>query len=300
MEYSEQINPADRNYNTISPSAKSLLVLKGYTNIPFARKAADLLNEQREEKHIFDFNKKDTMFWGRVVHFESRYWSIDQLLADTDITNILELSSGFSFRGLEMAKQKGIHYIDTDLPELIETKKKFVAAIQNDENIQLEGTLETLPLNALDRNQFMEIVNRFPPGKIAIVNEGLLMYLDQKEKEQVCSIIHDILKERGGYWITADIYIMGKLKSYSGKMEEKTKAFFEQHRIEENKFKSKENAKSFFEKMGLVIDREAERDHSKLSALKYLMKTITLWQMFRYRKAPGIQSTWRLKVDPEK
>ncbi len=297
MKNSEQINPAGRNYNTISPSAWSLLVLKGYTNIPFARKAADLLNEQREEKHIFDFNKKDTMFWGRVVHFESRYWSIDQLLADLDIKNILELSSGFSFRGLEMAKQKGIHYIDTDLPELIETKKKFVNAISEKENVQQEGTLETLPLNALDRNQFIEVVNRFPPGKLAIINEGLLMYLNEKEKEQVCSIIHDVLKERGGYWITADIYIMGKLKSYTSKMEEKTKAFFEQHRIEENKFRSKEGAKDFFKKMGLVIDKEAQRDHSKLSALKYLVKNITFWQMFRYRKAPKIQSTWRLKVD---
>jgi hypothetical protein len=39
------------------------------------------------------------------------------------IKNILELSSGFSFRGLETTKQKGFYYIGTDLPDVIATKK---------------------------------------------------------------------------------------------------------------------------------------------------------------------------------
>ena len=42
MKSMEQINLNNRNYNTISPSAKSILLMKGHTNIPFARQTAEL------------------------------------------------------------------------------------------------------------------------------------------------------------------------------------------------------------------------------------------------------------------
>jgi hypothetical protein len=71
----DELNITNRNFNTISPSAKSLLLMKGYTNIPFARQTAELLNYP--EKYNPDFDKKDMTFWARTLHFESRYWSID-------------------------------------------------------------------------------------------------------------------------------------------------------------------------------------------------------------------------------
>jgi peptide methionine sulfoxide reductase MsrA len=55
---------------------------------------------------------------------ENRYWSINQLLNDLAIKNILEISSGYSFGSLEYARQKGVHYIDTDSPDVITTKKE--------------------------------------------------------------------------------------------------------------------------------------------------------------------------------
>src|SRR4051812_34896058 len=123
MDDNEQINLVNRNFNTISPSAKSLLLIKGYTNIPFAKQTAELI--KYPEKYNPDFAKRDITFWARTLHFEKRYWSIDHLLTDLAIKNILELSSGFSFRGLETAKRKGFHYIDTDLPNVIEMKRDF-------------------------------------------------------------------------------------------------------------------------------------------------------------------------------
>ena len=110
-----------RNYNDISPSAKSLVLLKGLTNIPFARETAALISHP--EKYVPEFENTDLAFWKRVVHFEMRYWSIDQLLSELAISNILELSSGFSFRGLDTVSKKKVFYIDTDLEELIASKK---------------------------------------------------------------------------------------------------------------------------------------------------------------------------------
>jgi O-methyltransferase involved in polyketide biosynthesis len=287
------MNSINRNYNTISPSAKSLLLMKGHTNIPFARQTAELI--VHPDKFNPDFNNKNMSFWARVLHFENRYWTIDQLLADLTIKNILELSSGFSFRGLETIKKKGFYYIDTDLPDVIAIKKHIMTFLSKN-SLNTEGKLEILPLNALDQRQFHEIVTHFPDGEIAIVNEGLLMYLDTIEKEKLCAIIHKILKERGGYWITADIYLKKQIDKLDLNIDSKTQRFFEQHQIENNKFDSFEDAKTFFKRMGFRIDKEADIKNSKLSSLKYFMKSTTIKQLIRIRRAGKMQATWLLSL----
>jgi O-methyltransferase involved in polyketide biosynthesis len=289
----EQEDITNLNYNSISPSARSLLLLKGHTNIPFARQTAELLTSPN--KYIPDFNNRDMTFWARVVHFENRYWSIDKLLEDLPIKNILELSSGFSFRSLETSGKSGFYYIDTDLPDVINLKKDFITALRN-RSFSTEGKLELAPLNCLNEPQFHEIVSHFPMGEIVIVNEGLLMYLDSKEKENLCNIIHKILKERGGYWITADIYIKKSQAKLNLKIDDKTTDFFLKHNIEENKFNSYEEAESFFRRMGFIIDKEAVLKHSELSSIKYFLKSVTIKQLFKIRKTGKIQATWRLRV----
>jgi O-methyltransferase involved in polyketide biosynthesis len=283
----------DRNYNTISPSAKWLILMKGYTDIPFARRTAELISFPQKFKP--DFSQKDLTFWARTVHFERRYWSVDQLLVGLNIKNILELSSGYTFRGLEAIKQKGVHYIDTDLPELITAKMNFVKTLQN-ETANTDGLLEVLPLNALDEQQFEDTVARFSNSQLAIVNEGLLMYLNLSEKEKLCAIIHKILKERGGYWITADIYLKRRTEKLHLKFEDTLTEFFEKHQLEENKFESFEEAEAFFERMGFSIDKIATTERNKLSSFKYLLKSASLLQLFRLLKGAKTQATWRLKV----
>jgi O-methyltransferase involved in polyketide biosynthesis len=281
----------NRNFNTISPSAKSLLLMKGHTNIPFARQTAELL--MSPEKFIPDFDRKDITFWARVLHFETRYWSIDQLLENLPVKNILELSSGFSFRSLELTAKNRIHYIDTDLPEVVYIKKEFINELIKADPV---GTLEITPLNCLDKQQFRSIVNHFPDGNIAIVNEGLLMYLNTEEKEKLCKIIYDLLRERGGYWITADIYIRNKQQKLELKIDDKTKEFFLQHNIEDNKFESFDEAKKFFKKLGFTIDKIAKVERANLSSLKYFLKSVSLKQLFKIRSSGKMQETWRLRI----
>jgi O-methyltransferase involved in polyketide biosynthesis len=288
----EDKDVTNRNFSTISPSAKWLLYMKGHTGIPFARETAGLM--KYPEKFVPDFNRRDLTFWARTLHFENRYLSIDQLLNELPVKNILELSSGFSFRGLEKASQKGIYYIDTDLPDVINAKKEFISALQ-DVYGKPQGKLELLPMNALDEEQFTKTVNRFPDGEIAIVNEGLLMYLDANEKEKLCRNIFKILKERGGCWITADIYLKNRLNKLNLKLDDKTREFFEEHHVEENRFESFGEAEAFFKRMGFRVEKEAEIDPSRLSSLKYFRKSLPFRQLFKFRKAGKIQTTWRLK-----
>jgi len=285
-----QNSPDNRDYSTISPSAKALLYLKGHTNIPFAKAAAEQM--MLPDKYEPDFTNRDFAFWARVVHFESRYWSIDQLLADLSIKNVLELSSGFSLRGLaEVAERADLHYIDTDLPDVIATKKQLMEAIKP----EVKGTLEVQPLNALDENAFEEILNHFPKGEVAIVNEGLLMYLGLSEKEKLCRIIHRILSERGGYWITADIYIK-RANRERLMLNDHLEEFFKQHNIDEQMFESFEEAEAFFNKNGFIVDKEALPDRDKLKSLTYMLQSATGEQLQDLRSRKRIHATWRLKI----
>jgi len=293
MENSELSHVTGRSFSTISPSAKALLLLKGHTSIPYAKEAAELIS--LPDKYEPDFSKREFGFWARVVHFEMRYNSINELLADLNITNILELSSGFSFRCLQTVTEKQVYYIDTDLPGLINTKKEFVTALQTKTGSP-KGKLEILPLNALNEVQFEEIVSHFPAGEIVIVNEGLLMYLDLEEKKKLCSIIKRILEKRGGYWITADIYTRIQENMTSLQINDKLQRFFEEHKIEENKFQSFEEAETFFKEQGFVVDKEAEPDYARLSSINYLLESTSKEQLENLGKAGKGQASWRLKL----
>jgi O-methyltransferase involved in polyketide biosynthesis len=284
---------SQRNYTTITPSAKSLLFLKGYTNIPYARRTAELLSYPKP--YIPDYEKKDLTFWARSLHFENRYWGINQLLEDTGVYNILELSSGYSFRSLETIKQAGYYYIDTDLPELIETKQSLIEDLRKDE-APSKGIMELLPLNALDEERFLEIVSKFPAGEIAIVNEGLLMYLSVAERRKLFGTIHKILKERGGCWITADIYIKNRIDKLHLTIDKHTQEFFEQHDIESNKYTSFEEAEEFFRQSDFVVDAKAEVPADKLSSLPYFFASLPQKRSETFQQSGKMQETWRLKI----
>lgn len=283
----------ERNFDTISPSAKSLLLLKGLTTIPFAKEAAKLIS--LPDKYEPDLNKGESGYWARVFHFEMRYWSINNLLSDLATNNILELSSGYSFRGLHSVLHQDIHYIDTDLKDVIKTKTHLVSGLVPDYETHAKGKLELIALNALDDRQFKETISHFSAGDITIVNEGLLMYLNREEKKILCNNIRNTLKERDGYWITADVYVKQK-DVPELKIDDKLQQFFKEHNIEENKFESFEDAKTFFEGEGFVVDKEAALDFAQATSLPYLLASMTEEQKMRLQNTNKIQATWRLKL----
>jgi len=334
-----------RDFSTISPSAFSLLLMKGLTPIPYARQAAELLLASRpnaaapiatakatasnpnasnpnapnptapnpQPPNPFDTEHRPPRFWARLLHFENRYWTIDQLMQSLDITNILELSSGFSFRGLALSREKPVYYIDTDLPDLIATKQQFVSALTREPQATASngasnpataanapentpGHYELLPLNVLDAPAFHAIADRFPPGPLLIVNEGLLVYLDQAEKEALCQTIRSILQRRGGYWITGDIYIQKELDPSLIDREDSFHQFLQQHKTEEKKFRDFESAAEFFTRMGFIVDREAAMDLSRLSALPRLLASMSPETQKKLTQTPKMHATWRLRV----
>lgn len=297
-----------RDPSAISPSAYALLKMKSVTSIPYVREAAALLDAELAVKpmniHNLETNVDPIIYWGRVLHFESRYCQVDQLLKELTATNILEISSGFSFRGLALSEKKPVYYIDTDLPNIIIGKQHFVDAFKDARNTQTTSTghtgpghYEMLPLNALDTQAFEAITARFPAGPLSIINEGLLVYLDTQEKEQLCHNIRTALQTRGGAWITADIYIR-RSEEEQEKKDDPWRQWSREHDLEEKKFASFHEAEVFFDRMGFKIEKEATPDYSRLTSLAHFISAngIQGLDTLRKRSGPRLHATWQLAL----
>ena len=284
----------NRDYSSISPSAKSLLLAKSLTNIPFVADAVKLIygNDALEKSHHKDF---DEVFLKRLVHFESRYLSLDSLLFASGSLNIIEISSGYSFRGLDLVlRHPTIYYLDTDLQGVIDIKKDLVDRLIVEEKLQLKGKLKTEALNALDGDAFSNAINQIPLGPISIINEGLLVYLNHEEKISLCKTIHKSLKQRGGYWITADVYV--KRPAPKNETNDHFSQFLEAHQVEDNKFESFEQAEHFFLEQGFKLITKATSVWHQLSSLKYI-DTESLKKMKEQANKIGrIRETWVLKA----
>jgi O-methyltransferase involved in polyketide biosynthesis len=284
-----------RDFNAISPSAEFLIRLKAYTTIPFAKEAAALLVKGPAAETRINPDAYKQFFLKMLIHFETRYRTIDNILSRLPTTNFLEISSGYSFRGLNMCLEKNVNFIDTDLPALIAEKKKVVAELIKNTDRELKGNLELEPLNSLNEDDFMRIINKFPEGPVTIINEGLLPYLNEEEKRKLCSIIHKALQERGGYWVTGDIYSKEKSEWNKDNMPEEAKQWREAHRTEENKFDDLVQAELFFHRCGFEILYRESKAIDQLSCLLLLgdEKERTIEKL---RTSTPDRETWCLQV----
>ena len=282
-----------KDYRSISPSAKALLWMKALTDIPFARETAVLVfgadNLPTETNE-----RVNEAFLKRLAHFESRYRSIDAGLAMLGIPNILELASGYSFRGLQKALWDDVYYLDTDLPETIDTKEQILPALLRSLEARPIGHFQRLGLNAV-RAGAGAVQNRFPPGPVVCVNEGLLVYLDEAEKRACCAFVRDLIQNRGGYWVTGDVYVRGPGRQ-PDELSAQVAQFLKDHRVEENKFESFDEAEAFFRSCGLRLKWKAEAAEEDLDSIALLRKRWAWPIGHRFRGTT--RETWILEAAP--
>jgi len=143
-----------------------------------------------------------------------RLEAIREAVKRSGVENVFELASGFSPAGYATVFDlpvRHINYLETDLPDTIERKRKIIEEMQRP-----YGPIDSLmhePVNALDGPQMLEVARKhFKKGPVAIVHEGLLQYFEVEEKFQIARNIRKVLEEFGGVWITTDIVLRRHLK----------------------------------------------------------------------------------------
>jgi O-methyltransferase involved in polyketide biosynthesis len=237
-----------RDFSTISPSARWLLLAKAHSGLPYAREVAEVVFGHEEVTAAATATSPAVA--SRRRHFELRARSVDEALDLVAATRILELAAGLSFRGLARAARDDIHYLDTDLPALVELKRGILGQLSPP---ALAGRYRIEPLDVMDDAAFARAAESLPDGPLSIAHEGLLMYLGADEKARLAASIHTALRSRGGRWITADVYLR---REQTSPREEQVEKFLAEHRVEEQKFDSWEEAETFFMKAGFGVDRK--------------------------------------------
>lgn len=248
-------------YSKISPTAKITAYWKSLSDIPYSKEIAKEVNAEQSAKEMIGDRMEWSMNYSPTM-FEVRYKSINYGLKKNGIENVLELASGLSSRGLEIASKGGI-YVGTDLPEMYNESSKIIIDIANRERVPLNN-IHLQPANVLNRDELVNAAEYLKGKRFAICNEGLLMYLTMEEKEIMARHIRDLLINTGGIWITTDIDFKSWRKAiinlFKENVNEAIKSALEKLSNQtgtdlfKNDFTNKDKAIKFYKNIGFEIE----------------------------------------------
>jgi O-methyltransferase involved in polyketide biosynthesis len=205
------------HFEKISLTARLAAYMRQYSDIPFAKDVARQLHAQEAfDQLLHDHQMKpDDLLWYAPI-FEARYKSIAELIRKSAATQVLELASGLSLRGLAMTQAGNLDYVESDLEELTMEKTALISDLCSQYNLELRGNLHLVSANALDYGQIRNAIQHFHRDQpVTVINEGLFQYLTASEMRTVAQNVRDLLTEFGGIWITPDFSLRDEVKNVS-------------------------------------------------------------------------------------
>ncbi len=110
--------------------------------------------------------------------FEARYKSITQLIRNSGASQVLELASGYSLRGLDLTRDNSLCYVETDLPDVVATKLVLLDEVRRRHDIAPSPLHVVTGADALDVEQLRAATAVFDRSRsLMILCEGLIGYL---------------------------------------------------------------------------------------------------------------------------
>jgi len=187
------------SFEKISPTALLVTYARQFSDIPYAKEIAKLVNAQSVVEDFVPGEQQTPLHTAILI--EARYKTINRVLAQFQINQILELATGLLPRGIIVTQDPNVTYIESDLPAMLTQKQELVR--------QLIGDRPNLHFEAIDATHQP---SQFPLGAnylsehepIAVLCEGLLGYLNFEEKKQLFANVRELLQRYGGVWISSD------------------------------------------------------------------------------------------------
>lgn len=147
--------------------------------------------------------------------WEARYKFTDRILVEYGMTQVLEIAAGLSPHCLAMTENSDVVYVVADLPQILEEEKEIAETILAESNNQ-RPNLHFQAANALDMGRLSTAAAAFKYDRpVAIITEGLLPYLNHREKKALAGNIHELLGKYHGLWITSDVHTKQYLQETS-------------------------------------------------------------------------------------
>jgi O-methyltransferase involved in polyketide biosynthesis len=197
--------PADSSL--ISVTAKVAAYYRQFSDIPFAQEIAKLIGAEAAYEQILrehGLERDKLTFYAPM--FEARYKSLTRLIHQSGASQVLELASGYSLRGLDLTRSDAVQYVETDLPDVVAAKLSLLEDVRQLHRILPSPRHVVTAADALDFDQVRAAAAVFDRRQpLAVLCEGLIMYLSKAETEQLATNIHRLIGEfAGGSWITPD------------------------------------------------------------------------------------------------
>jgi O-methyltransferase involved in polyketide biosynthesis len=188
---------------------------------------------------------------------EARMKLVNRILKERGAKQILELAAGFSPRGMAMTSDEAMTFVEMDLAGIMEEKRGIMKELLARSKISPRPNLYFCDGSALDENDLLAAVKIFKQEAIAVVNEGLLTYLDFEEKAKAARNVHRLLEKYGGVWVTPDLSLWsgGKAQTINRKVESITNID-----MQKISFENEAAAREFFERLGFVVESHSFKE----------------------------------------
>jgi len=249
------------DYGKISPTAKITAYWRSFSDIPYSKEIAEAVDAEKTAREMLG-DRIAAMGLLSPSIFEVRYKSINDGLRRSGIDRIMELASGLSPRGLDIASRGGV-YVGSDLPDMHAESGAVIRAIASRAGVPT-ANLHLQPANVLSRRELEEAASHFNGARFAVCNEGLMTYLDMEEKATMAGNIREILLSSRGCWITTDIQFQELRESLFALFGPEAKKVAQPvlKRISErtgrditgNDFADKAEALKFFDGLGFAVE----------------------------------------------
>lgn len=260
------MNPASSTtgfHENISPSAWGTAYQRTLTDIPYSVEIFSILDPIARQR-VSSEQLEQWKFPLLTPMFEARFKLVDLLLRENGTNRILEIAAGFSPRGIAMSQDGAITYVEMDLPDVAHQKRAIIRRMQEQSMIGERANLYVTEGNALNAEAIQGAAHMLGTGPVAVVNEGLLRYMDHDAKVTIATNIRCLLSDVQGVWITPDVTAKGM--NAKCVLEAAVREQNEQLRrmtgldVRKNYFESESDAHAFFEDMGFSVERRSFKE----------------------------------------
>jgi O-methyltransferase involved in polyketide biosynthesis len=200
----------------IGITAKLSAYYRQFSDIAFASEVAALIGAEDAYATLArDYGLDRDQLTSYAPMFEARYKSVSELIRKSGASQILELASGYSMRGLDLTRSGALHYVETDLPGVIATKQELLDEVRRCHDIAPSPRHRVTVADALDVEQLRVAARGLDPRQpLLVLCEGLMGYLTRAETERVATNIRALLGDhRGGCWIVPDFTFVAELRN---------------------------------------------------------------------------------------
>lgn len=253
--------------SSISVTAKIAAYYRQFSDIAFAAEAAKRIDADGAFERILQehgLSREKLTFYAPM--FEARYKSITELIRKSGASQVLELASGYSLRGLDLTRSRSIRYVEADLPEVIETKRALLEELRREHGTAPSPGHVVTVADALDLDQVRAAAAALDQREpLIVLCEGLIQYLSKEELERLATNIRRLLGERaGGSWMTPDFAFKAEARDLPPERVRLREAIagVTQRQLEAAAFEDGDELAAFLRRVGFDVEVRSQVDET--------------------------------------